>query len=100
MISIHATILPIIHGLHGLMKGGGKLYESIGRDICFPRLNLNRKLDFLRKSFDIFMHRIILSVITFVVCHLFFGDLAVWPLFQKPPGRHQEQAEVPDEGIF
>ena len=64
-----------IYGLNELMGSADKLYESIGRDIYYLGLNLDKKFNFLRKSFNIFMYGIILSVITFVICHLFFGDL-------------------------
>ncbi len=67
----HALMLDIAYGLNELMNSGEKLYESIGRDIYYLGLHLDRK------SFNTFMHGIILSVITFVICHLFFGDLAM-----------------------
>ncbi|MDN5214852.1 DUF5706 domain-containing protein [Fulvivirgaceae bacterium BMA12] len=66
-----------VDGLNELMNNGEKLYESISRDIYYLGLHLDRKFDFVRKSFNTFMYGIILSVITFVICHLFFGDLAM-----------------------
>ena len=62
-------------GLNRPMSRAEMLYNSIGKDIYYPGLNLDRKLGFLRKSFNVFIYGIILSVVTFVACHLFFAEV-------------------------
>ncbi|MCG8322432.1 MAG: DUF5706 domain-containing protein [Cytophagales bacterium] len=64
-----------VDGLNQLMGSADKLYNSIGRDIYYLGLNLDRKFGFLRVSFNIFMYGIILSVLTFLICHLFFAEV-------------------------
>ena len=64
-----------VDGLNQLMGSADKLYNSIGRDIYYLGLNLDRKFGFLRVSFNIFMYGIILSVMTFLICHLFFAEV-------------------------
>lgn len=63
-----------VEGLNQLMGSAEMLYDSIGRDIYYLGLNLDKKFNFLRKSFNVFMYGIILSVVTFVLCHLFFAE--------------------------
>ena len=64
-----------VEGLNQLMGSAEMLYNSIGSDIYYLGLNLDKKFNFLRKSFNVFMYGIILSVVTFVVCHIFFAEV-------------------------
>ncbi len=57
-----------------LMNSGDDLYHSISRDTYHLGKALDRKFRFLRISFNIFMIGIVLSVLAFISCHLFFGE--------------------------
>jgi len=59
--------------MNKLIDNGEELYNSISRDIYYTGKSLSKKFGFLRKSFNIFMYGIILSVIAFLSCHLFFA---------------------------
>lgn len=58
-----------------IMNQGDVLYETIAKDTYYLGLELEKKFALLRKSFNIFLVGIILSVITFVICHLLFEGM-------------------------
>ena len=64
-----------INELTGLINQGDELYRTIAKDTFHLGKTINRKFKLLRKSFDIFLIGIILSVIGFIVCHVFFGGM-------------------------
>ena len=66
-----------VSGMSTLMDSSEKLYSSISRDIYYLGKGLQQKFGYLRSSFNIFMYGLIASVITFVACHVFFGDFFV-----------------------
>lgn len=55
-----------------MMKDGKFLYSTIKRDIYFLGLDLSKRYRFIRTSYDIFVVGIILSTISFALCHLIF----------------------------
>jgi hypothetical protein len=61
--------------LINLIYKGDDLYKSIALDTFYLGKSIDRKHGLLRKSFDVFLIGIILSVIAFIGCHLFFGGL-------------------------
>jgi len=61
-------------GLNNLMNQSDSLYDSIGKDIYFMGVLLNKKFTLLRASFNIFVFGFIASVLVFIACHLFFGE--------------------------
>ena len=63
-----------VQDLRELMYSGDALYDSISKDVFYLGKDVNRKFNFLRKSFNVFMLGIVSSVLTFMVCHLFFGE--------------------------
>lgn len=64
-----------VSDIRSLMYGGDELYDSISRDVFHLGKNVNRKFNFLRISFNLFMWGIASSVIVFIICHLFFGGI-------------------------
>lgn len=64
-----------IDKLTGLIYQGDELYNTIAKDTFYLGKTIDRKFKLLRKSFDIFLIGIILSVIGFIICHLFFGGM-------------------------
>ena len=66
-----------VQGMNRLVNNGEELYNSISRDIYHTGKTLKRKFGFLRKSFNIFMFGIILSVMAFIACHLLFGSISI-----------------------
>lgn len=60
--------------LTNLIYTGDDLYRSIATDTFYLGKSIDRKHGLLRKSFDVFLIGIILSVIAFVMCHVFFGS--------------------------
>ena len=61
--------------LTNLIYKGDDLYKSIALDTFYLGKSIDRKHRLLRKSFDVFLIGIILSVIGFIICHLFFGSM-------------------------
>lgn len=57
-------------GLMGLIHQGDELYRTIAHDSFHMGKVLEKKFRFLRKSFDAFLWGIIISVATFIMCHL------------------------------
>ena len=64
-----------IKELTGLITQGDELYNAIAKDTFHLGKTIARKFKLLRKSFDIFLIGIILSVIGFIVCHVFFSGM-------------------------
>ena len=62
-----------INKITSLMDKGDQVYKAIASDTYYLGKTLGRKFELLRKSFNIFLIGIILSVIAFVACHALFG---------------------------
>ena len=58
-----------------LMNEGDELYKTIAKDTYHLGKTMDRKFKLLRKSFNIFLIGIILSVVAFILCHVLFGGL-------------------------
>lgn len=58
-----------------LMNEGDEFYKTIAKDTYHLGKTIDRKFKLLRKSFNIFLIGIILSVIAFIGCHALFGGL-------------------------
>ena len=56
-----------------LMHQGDELYKTIAKDTFHLGKTIDNKFKLLRKSFHIFLIGIVLSVMAFIACHLFFG---------------------------
>lgn len=57
----------------GLMHQGDELYKTIAKDTFHLGKTIDKKFKLLRKSFHVFLVGIVLSVMAFIICHLFFG---------------------------
>jgi hypothetical protein len=64
-----------VSNITNLMNEGDELYKTIDKDTYHLGKTIDRKFKLLRKSFNIFLIGIILSVIAFIGCHAFFGGL-------------------------
>lgn len=64
-----------VNNITGLIHEGDELYKTIAKDTFHLGKTIDRKFKLLRKSFNIFLIGIILSVIAFVACHALFGGL-------------------------
>lgn len=62
-----------VSGMQGLIYGGDDLYDAISRDIYQLGKRLKVKFGFLRKAFNVFAVGIVLSVLAFIACHMFFA---------------------------
>ncbi|MCE7996437.1 MAG: hypothetical protein HEP71_30950 [Roseivirga sp.] len=62
-----------VAGMRSLIYGGDDLYDAISRDIYQLGKRLKVKFGFLRKAFNVFVVGIILSVLAFIACHVFFA---------------------------
>ena len=62
-----------VDGLTELMYKGDELYKTIAKDTFHLGKTIDKKFKFLRKSFHVFLIGIVLSVIAFIACHLFFS---------------------------
>ncbi len=58
-----------------LMNEGDELYTTIAKDTYYLGKTIDRKFKMLRKSFNIFLFGIILSVFAFIFCHVMFGGI-------------------------
>ena len=64
-----------VHNITNLMNEGDELYKMIAKDTYYLGKTIDHKFKLLRKSFNIFLIGIILSVVAFVLCHALFGGL-------------------------
>ncbi|MEP5341353.1 MAG: Pycsar system effector family protein [Algibacter sp.] len=64
-----------VSNVTNLMNEGDELYKTIAKDTYHLGKTIDRKFKLLRKSFNIFLIGIILSVIAFIACHALFGGL-------------------------
>jgi len=64
-----------VNNITNLMNEGDELYKTIATDTYHLGKTIDRKFKLLRKSFNIFLIGIILSVITFIGCHVLFGGM-------------------------
>jgi hypothetical protein len=64
-----------VENITSLMNQGDELYKIIAKDAFYLGKTIDRKFKLLRKSFNIFLIGNILSVIAFISCHIFFGEL-------------------------
>ncbi len=58
--------------LTSLIYKGDELYNQIAIDTYNLGLAINKRFKYIRKSFDIFLIGLILSVLAFIACHMFF----------------------------
>ena len=47
------------------------LYSNITEDIFMMGQRLGKKYKYVRRSYDVFLYGIILSVVVFIICHAF-----------------------------
>lgn len=64
-----------VDSITNLMNEGDELYKTIAKDTYHLGKTIDRKFKLLRKSFNIFLIGIILSVIAFIGCHALFGGV-------------------------
>jgi len=64
-----------VEKITNLMNEGDELYKTIAKDTYYLGITMDRKFKLLRKSFNIFLIGIIVSVIAFIGCHALFGGL-------------------------
>ncbi|MDY8134558.1 Pycsar system effector family protein [Aquimarina sp. 2201CG5-10] len=62
-----------VNSLINLMNQGDELYKTIATDTFHLGKVIDSKFKLIRKSFNVFLFGIILSVIAFILCHLLFG---------------------------
>ncbi len=61
-----------VQGITELMYKGDELYKTIAKDTFHLGKIINEKFKFLRTSFHVFLIGIVVSVITFIACHMMF----------------------------
>jgi hypothetical protein len=64
-----------VNNVTSLMNEGDELYKTIAKDTYYLGKTIDHKFKLLRKSFNVFLIGIILSVVAFVACHALFGGL-------------------------
>ena len=57
-----------------LMDSGDELYKTIAKDTFYLGKTIDKKFKLLRRSFNVFLMGIILSVVSFTGCHVYFGE--------------------------
>lgn len=63
-----------VNEITDLMDSGDELYKTIAKDTFYLGKTIDKKFRLLRKSFNIFLWGIILSVFSFTGCHVYFGE--------------------------
>jgi hypothetical protein len=63
-----------VNSIIDLINRGDELYKTIAKDTFYLGKTIDKKFKLLRKSFNTFLIGIILSVLAFIACHVFFGD--------------------------
>ncbi len=63
-----------VDNITNLMNQGDELYKTIAKDTFYLGKVIDAKFKLLRKSFNVFLIGIILSVLAFILCHLLFGQ--------------------------
>lgn len=66
-----------INQITSLMYKGDELYRTIASDTYHLGIILNKKFAYLRKSFNVFLLGLIISVIAFLISHVFFGGQVI-----------------------
>ena len=61
-----------VGNITNLMNEGDELYKTIAKDTYYLGKTIDRKFNLLRRSFDIFLVGIIISVVAFMACHILF----------------------------
>lgn len=64
-----------VKNITDLMNEGDELYKTIAKDTYYLGKTIDRKFKLIRKSFNIFLIGIVLSVLAFIACHALFGGL-------------------------
>ena len=64
-----------VESVMDLIYQGDELYKIIAKDTYYLGKIIDRQFKYLRKSFNIFLVGIIVSVMAFVLCHVLYGDL-------------------------
>lgn len=62
-----------VDSITALMNQGDELYRTIAKDTYHLGRTINRKFKYLRTSFHVFLFGIVLSVMAFIACHVFFA---------------------------
>lgn len=69
----HMDEAQYVNNIIDLMNQGDELYKTIAKDTFYLGITIDKKFKLLRKSFNIFLIGIILSVIAFIGCHTLFA---------------------------
>lgn len=64
-----------VNEITSLMNEGDELYKTIAKDAYHLGKTMNQKFKLLRRSFNIFLIGIIVSVIAFLICHILFRGI-------------------------
>ena len=64
-----------VDGVMELIYKGDDLYKTIAKDTYYLGKIIDKQFKYLRKSFNIFLAGIILAVVAFVMCHVFFAGI-------------------------
>ena len=62
-----------VEKMTGLMYQGDELYKTIAKDTFYLGKTIDKIFKLLRKSFHVCLGGIIISVVTFMLCHILFG---------------------------
>jgi len=64
-----------IENITNVMNEGDELYKIIAKDTFYLGKTMDKKFKLLRKSFNLFLIGITVSVLSFLACHILFGGL-------------------------
>ena len=64
-----------VENITNVMNEGDELYKIIAKDTFYLGKTMDKKFRLLRKSFNLFLIGITVSVLSFLACHILFGNL-------------------------
>ena len=63
-----------VEQIYSLMHRGDELYKTIAKDVFYLGKTMNKKFKLLRSSFNVFLIGIIISVLSFLLCHILWNN--------------------------
>lgn len=71
----HMEEREYVDNVTALMNNGDEVYEAIAKDTYYLGKTIDRKFKLIRRSFNTFLIGVVLSVISFIVCHSLFNGI-------------------------
>lgn len=71
----HMEEREYVDNVTALMNNGDEVYEAIAKDTYYLGKTIDRKFKLIRRSFNTFLIGVVLSVVSFIICHSLFNGI-------------------------